>query len=168
MTIVYLLIKDTGMGSLLLCIELGSVLLEALWETVPQNSSPGGQRSCVFTQKLSPILPLAEGGPSRMLTPLYSMVHLLTEGSSHFSPTCTWSEVLAICNEPSMTGALKSNGPRGCPAWWIASVCYREAGQHSSWESICLVSASWHYFRWSITLSFLIHKLVIITESLCL
>lgn len=82
-----LLIKDTAISLLLLCIEWGSVLLGALWGMVPQNCPPRGKRNCMFIQTLPSVIPLIEGCPSSMLHPLY---HYVTpEWSSNLSATCT-------------------------------------------------------------------------------
>ena len=99
------LMKDTEMSLLPLFTE---------WWLSPAGGTLRNCASgCVFTPKLPPIIPLVKGCPLRMLTPLYSMLHLPTDWFSNFPPTCTRGEVLAICNEVSMTFAPISRG-QGC------------------------------------------------------
>lgn len=104
-----LLIKDTEMSLLLLCLERWlSPAGGALRNCASELFSWGMKRLCVYAETTSTI-PLVEGCPLMMITPLYSMLPLPTEWSSKFSAIYTCNELLALCNELFVTVALKSS-----------------------------------------------------------
>lgn len=85
------------------------------------------------------------------------------------SPTCTWRNWSTGDMQWTVHDSCTEIWGRGCwrnVEWWITNVCYREAECYGSWQRVCLVSAPWHYFRVSIILSFLLHKMVTIMESI--